>query len=412
MESVWTVDRIRLYQLSRDNPEWSQRKLAEHLGYSLSWVKKWLRIARNAVQVRIEIFQGKSRAPHTRPREVHPLVRDAILEYRDQLKAKYGRVVGPKTILYHLSKDTTLWALGYYVPRSVTTIWKILKDAGRIPKRVREHHALELPQPMEVWEIDFGQLGNQFEFFPVIDRGTSRFIHCDTHEHFNAETTLISVAKFLLLNGLPKLIRMDNDTRFVGSWSATGFPSALMRFLWCLGVEPYAVEPGKPYYKPFVERLIRTLKHESLWEKKPSTAEKAAHILDDFRLFYNQERAHQGIACNNRPPAVAFPNLPALPPVPQQVDPDAWLRHYHGKLFKRKVNANGIISVGRHTYYLGYKLAKEVVGVNLDAKLRVFHFLHPQEKLASQEIQGLIGKPMSFQAFLAHMIEEARTETD
>ncbi|MBA3868485.1 MAG: hypothetical protein H0X30_04975 [Anaerolineae bacterium] len=58
---------------------------------------------------------------------------------------------------------------------------------------------------------------------------------------------------FLSTTGLPSKLRFDNDTRFVGNWLTDGYPSPLMRFLLCLGVEPDLVEPGKPYHKPFVE---------------------------------------------------------------------------------------------------------------------------------------------------------------
>ena len=42
-ESQWTNDRIELYKLHRKHPSWTQKKLAETMGYSVSWVKKWLK---------------------------------------------------------------------------------------------------------------------------------------------------------------------------------------------------------------------------------------------------------------------------------------------------------------------------------------------------------------------------------
>ena len=94
--------------------------------------------------------------------------------------------------------------------------------------------------------MDFGQLGDQVEFMSVVDRGTSILISTAATTHYTAETALLGVAQVLLSVGLPEKLRFDNDTRFVGNWLADGFPSPLMRFLRCLGVEPDLVEPGKP----------------------------------------------------------------------------------------------------------------------------------------------------------------------
>ena len=98
----------------------------------------------------------------------------------------------------------------------------------------------------------------------VVDRGTSILVSTAATEHYTAETALLAVAQLLLICRLPNKLRFDNDPRFVGNWRTDGFPSPLMRFLLCLGVEPDLVEPGKPYHKPFVERSIRTLKYECL----------------------------------------------------------------------------------------------------------------------------------------------------
>ncbi len=132
MESIWEMGRLRLYQLKRDNLEWTQNKLANTLGRSLSWVKKRLRRFRAT----LETFNGQSRAPHSRPRQIVPMVQDAILELRDQLHDKYGRVVGPTTIRYHWHKDDYLQRQGPYLAKSTRTICKVLKEAGRMPTRV------------------------------------------------------------------------------------------------------------------------------------------------------------------------------------------------------------------------------------------------------------------------------------
>lgn len=404
MESEWEFDRIRLYQLRRAHPDWKQPHLAQALNRSLSWVKKWLKRFREAGQPSLAMFKSRSRA-----RQVVGVVRDTILSLRDELKAVYGRVVGPKTILYHLHRDPLLQAQRVYLPRSTRTIWQVLKDGGRIPTRVREHHPLERPEPMQHWEMDFGQLGEAFEFLSVVDRGTSILVHTQTQPHYNAESALMAVATLLLTGGLPRKLRFDNDTRFVGNWLSDGYPSPLMRFRLWLGVEPDLVKPGKPQHKPFVERSVRTLKPECLWVDLPEDWLDAAENLDVYRQVYNRERANQSLACGNQPPYEAFPHLPVLPPVPEVIDPDAWLTHYHRHICKRRVGRNGMISVGNHDYYVGYAHAGTPVGVLLDASKCVFHILHRSTVLGEKEIQGLVGRSMAFQAYLKHMVAAAQT---
>ena len=358
----------------------------------------------------LQHFKSASRAPKTRPRAIGRVVWDAILDYRDTLSERYGRVIGPKTIAAHLQRDATLQQTGAFIPRSPTTLWKILREAGRIQQRVNEPHPVERPEPMTHWEMDFGQLSDRIEFLSVVDRGTSILVDTQSEPHYNAESALLAVAELLLLNGLPERLRFDNDPRFVGSALTDGFPSPLMRFLLALGVKPDRVEPGKPYHKPFVERSIRTLKYECLWLKRPANPTQAEAILNAFRHFYNHERAHQGSACNNQPPYVAFPELPILPHLPETVDPDSWLKHYHRQVFRRRVGQNGMVNVGNHAYYIDYKLAGEKVGMQLDAQLRVFRVLHEGKPIKQLELQGLIGRPMDFQTFLHQMLIEARTE--
>jgi len=143
MESEWELDRIRLHQLRSAHPSWTQPQLAQALKRSLSWVKKWLKRFREVGQPSLAMFQSHSRAPVHRPRQVVKAVRDAILSLRDELKSLYGRVVGAKTILYHLHQDPVLQQAALYIPHSTRTIWKILRDGGRIPIRI--HHPFSAP---------------------------------------------------------------------------------------------------------------------------------------------------------------------------------------------------------------------------------------------------------------------------
>ena len=224
MEALWEFERLKLFQFVRDHPDWSSTRLAETVGHSLSWVKKWRQRFRQAKQLSLDLFQSQSRAPKTHTKQLIPVVRNAILSWREQLKDVYKRTVGSKTILYHLHHDPLLQQQAAFIPLSASTIWRVLKEGGRIPTRLYEHHPIERPAPMEHWEMDFGQLADQIEFFAVVDRGTSILVDTQTATHCNAETALLAVAKLLLFNGLPKKLRFDRDSRFLSSWAMDGLP--------------------------------------------------------------------------------------------------------------------------------------------------------------------------------------------
>jgi predicted transcriptional regulator len=43
METLYYQDRLLLHKLRRQHPQWRLRELAEGVGRSVSWVKKWLK---------------------------------------------------------------------------------------------------------------------------------------------------------------------------------------------------------------------------------------------------------------------------------------------------------------------------------------------------------------------------------
>lgn len=139
----------------------------------------------------------------------------------------------------------------------------------------------------------------------------------------------------------------------VGAWTRDSYPSPLVRFLRVLGIEPVVCPPRRPDKKGYVERVIRTLKHENLYIQKPANEEEISACLQDYQHFYNHERAHQGLSCKNRPPMVAHVDLPALKTLPTRLNPDAWVNMYHGEVYKRQVTSNGSISIDNHYYHLG-----------------------------------------------------------
>jgi hypothetical protein len=68
---------------------------------------------------------------------------------------------------------------------------------------------------------------------------------------------------------LLSLCWLDRDPRWIGGQMMRDFPSALLRTLLCLGVEPVICPPKRPDKNPFVERYNRSYKYECILVHRP-----------------------------------------------------------------------------------------------------------------------------------------------
>src|SRR5258708_33058433 len=79
-----------------------------------------------------------------------------------------------------------------------------------------------------------------------IDAGSSRLLCAQAHEDFHAETAFDAVVHFLRQYGLPATLTIDRDVRWIGSATQRDFPSALLQFLYSVGVQPNVLPPHHP----------------------------------------------------------------------------------------------------------------------------------------------------------------------
>lgn len=411
-ESQWIYDRMTLHRLNMAHPDWNAPQLAEVIGRSERWTRKWLSRFKENETHQFSMYLSQSRAPKTRHRETPREVKDVICELRETLSEKYHRQVGADLIRQYLLADKNLKDTDFFIPTSTTTITNVLRERGYIqPKKKRERMPLELCAPMEEWEMDFCEIRLQdgrFEFFLVVDRGTSRVVYLEGCEGYRADTALMAVTRLFLLNGLPKRLRFDRDPRFVWSWSADSFPAPLIRFLHVLGVEPVICPPRRPDKKPYVERCIRTFKHEWLDRFSLNTMADCHEALATFPQYHNSERIHIGRACRGQTPDEAFPNLPTLPELPQTIETNRWLQIEHGRVFRRRIRSNGTIQVDKYTYYIDRNLAKRPVLVHLDGNNCSFRLTldgKPHPKILT--VKNLHPDKMDLQDYLKALQEEA-----
>jgi hypothetical protein len=174
-------------------------------------------------------------------------------------------------------------------------------------------------------------------------------------------------------------------------------------------VLPVINPPQRPDLNAFVERLHGTVEHEYRQIQLPGSLEATRESLPWFQWHYNQERPPQGPTCGNRPPAVAHPPLPVRPRLPVQVDPDAWLVAYHERCFARRVTVNGSVLLDGRPYYVGTQSAGREVVAQLDAPMRQIRFLDRRMVVKVKPLQGLVGQPLSLEAFVRWCENEART---
>jgi transcriptional regulator with XRE-family HTH domain len=144
METEWIADRATLRSLAREHPEWTQQELANALGRSVSWIKKWLKRLREAPSDDVQVLLSHSRAHRTPYPHVHPCIIQRIAQIREQPPENLQRTPGPRAILYYLHRDQELQVQGQSLPRSTRTIWRILRKLGYIldaphrPRRPRD----------------------------------------------------------------------------------------------------------------------------------------------------------------------------------------------------------------------------------------------------------------------------------
>jgi transposase InsO family protein len=421
MDPQWMVDRTRLRSLHHKRPDWTLQDLADAIGRSRAWVKKWLKRLRGAPPDDQQVLASHSCARHTPPPGLSPLVVDRILAIRDNPPAGLNRIPGPKAILYYLEQEATTTLLGERLPRSTRTVWRVLRQHQRIVSAPsRAHHPVERPQPMQSWQWDFkdastvgaeedGKQQHVVEVLDAVDVGTSILIAAEARDDFTMATAIETAAAIVSEQGLPNMVTIDRDPRFVGESSQRESPSPFLRFWLCLGVEVTICPPRRPDLNGFVERYHRSYEEECLQVYRPASLEAVRTLTADYKQHYNFERPHQGASCGNQPPRVAFPVLPARPPVPATVDPDSWISAMDGKSYVRKVQHDSSVTLGAGRYYLTQALCGQQVSLQIDATDRSLVVMHNGQEVKRVAIKGTGRGRVGFEQFVELLSEEART---
>jgi transposase InsO family protein len=369
------------------------------------------------------VLQGHSRRRHQPPERVDPFIVQRILEIRDHPPEGLRRTPGPKAILYYLPRDPQLRLYAGALPRSSRTIYRYLKANDRIAsRRPPMHDPLEPALPMQSWQLDFKDVSkavadptdpvpkrqHQVECCNTIDTGTSVLLSAQVQADFTAETSLQAVVLVLRTYGCPQQMQVDRDPRWVGSPQGSDFPSALHRLCLCLGIDLQVCAPRHPQQNGYVERYHRTYQEECLRVDQPATLAQARACTEAFVTHYNDERPNQARSCGNQPPLQVHGPLPTLPALPHAVDPDGWLDALDGMHMQRKIDARGTVQLDLKSYYVSKALAGHWVTLRLESASRSVSIYLQAQLLRILPLKGMVGRLLSFDAFVEHMSHQAR----
>ena len=424
MEAQWQADRSALRDLLQSRADLSLKAMAARVGRSYSWARKWAKRLAAAPPDDLAVLVSHSRAHRAPYPSWDPLVLRRLEQIRLVPPEGLQRTPGPKAILYYFPRDDELRERGCPLPRSTSTIWKLLTKLGLVVADPPVTHRQEpLHEPLAEVQVDFkdvssvrpdpsgeGKKQHVVEVCNFVDAGTSILLSAQAHEDFHAQTALEAVIQFLREHGRPKHMSFDHDPRWVGGSSGWDFPSALQRFLLCVQVEPRLCPPHQPQKNGHVERYHRSYKEECLTIHRPESLEEVKRVTEQFQQHYNEQRPHQGRACGNQPPRQAFPTLPTLPPLPRTVQADRWLWRYHHRAFARLIGSDGCVTVHHETYYISNQRSGQLVALVVDAPTASFDVMAGAQMLRRLPIKNVVREEMPLERFIALMLEQARSE--
>ena len=276
----------------------TQKELYEKLNKSRSWFEHWLKQFQKAG---LEGLKPKSRGwPKGKTRRYSSKLLDEITNIRKYLEKD------PREYFYGAEKIAQeLLDLGYNkneIP-SISYVKKVLFKQGCIRQTKNKIRRVLKGYP-EYFIKPFGALINQVDFI-----GYKRIYNLSYPIHFlalaypvlkyghiwriKAEKASIIIPllfEFWQQNPKPKLMQMDNDWAFLGSGSALGTISQMIRFLLALGIAPLFIPKSSPWRNGSVEGL-NSVFGRKFWQKH--NFESLEHIDKELEIYNKKTKDYR-----------------------------------------------------------------------------------------------------------------------
>ncbi|QEN06809.1 IS3 family transposase [Oceanispirochaeta crateris] len=195
----------------------------------------------------------------------------------------------------------TLLDEGVYIA-SVSTFYRVLRDADMIHHRKRSYPARKQNKPPELaatgpnqvwsWDITFLKTDVNGIFlycYMIVDVWSRKIVGWEIHE---SESSELAEQMFRRLKIIHKLegIRLHSDN---GNPMKGG---TMIMTLYALGVIPSFSRPRVSDDNPYSESLFKTLKYTAGYPKYFKDIHQARVWMADFVNWYNNEHKHSGIS--------------------------------------------------------------------------------------------------------------------
>jgi transposase InsO family protein len=162
--------------------------------------------------------------------------------------------------------------------------------------------------------------GERCIVFGLIDQGSRMVLRLKVRGHKCAWSLLSELCAAIAAHGLPGSIRTDNEAMFTGwLWKAA---------LKCFGIRRERIGVRQAWQNGRMERLFGTLKPLLARLSLPSPMALQG-ALDEFALFYNHVRVHQGLG--GLTPAQAWRGV-TLADVRRRAGRGRWVQAFNGLL--------------------------------------------------------------------------------
>jgi len=326
-------------------------RLCERFGVSRKTGYKWIE---RYGQGGAEALEERSRQRHTQATQTPYAVQQAVLQLRE-----HRDTPGPKKIQAMLTRTHAQEEIP-----STTTIYNILKRAGKIEARQRVRKVPAQPGPLrcaampnELWSADYkGQFktadGHWCYPLTVMDHASRYLLGCHGLEGTQHEPTQRVFERLFRQYGLPQRIRTDNGVPF----ASVGMGGLSRLSIWWirLGICPERIAPGKPQQNGRHERMHRTLKR-TLGQPPAANLAQQQRQLDAFREYYNEQRPHEGLDLKS--PQGCY--SPSAKPFPSRLPELEYPSYFH----LSKVHGSGVVYWGGLAIYIGNLFCGEYVGI-------------------------------------------------
>ena len=270
----------------------SQRAVAEHLGRSERWVRKWERRVSESGSAGLE---EQSRAPHHVQQKISPAVKKAVIKARVDLMA--GRVRGHS--LKYIGGQairTVLKARQCSPLPSVPTIERIIREAGLTgPKSEAKPTKVNYPH----LKPQAAHILTQVDIVPHYLKGGAKvacFNAIDVYSRFPTgmayhQQRSLDAAQFLIhvwqTMGRPRYTQVDNEGCFSGGATHAYVLGRVVRLALAVGTELIFSPTYHPQSNGYVERFHQDYNHH-VWDEI-YLADLAA-VNAQAALFFEQYR--------------------------------------------------------------------------------------------------------------------------